>query len=201
MKVLTKGKYAWTDNIPDDLKGIWVSNFELIRQLGNVLIKRAVVPEDAVSLDIETLELGDASEELACSVIYGRFTLKSGEYSCQFLFSRSKILSEELTMPRAELTAAVLNASSSHVVYLSLDKYIKRRYHLTDSQIVLFWLNNSALKLKRWVRSKVIEALRLTEKNCWFYIESSKNMADLGTRKGATLEDVGESSEWMNGQS
>ena len=104
-------------------------------------------------------------------------------------------------MPRAELTAAVLNASSSHVVYLSLDKYIKRRYHLTDSQIVLFWLNNSALKLKRWVRSKVIEALRLTEKNCWFYIESSKNMADLGTRKGATLEDVGESGEWMNGQS
>ena len=89
LKVLTKGKYAWTDNIPDDLKGIWVSNFELIRQLGNVLIKRAVVPEDAVSLDIETLELGDASEELACSVIYGRFTLKSGEYSCQFLFSRS----------------------------------------------------------------------------------------------------------------
>ena len=104
-------------------------------------------------------------------------------------------------MPRAELIAAVLNASSSHVVYLSLDKFIKRRYHLSDSQIVLYWLNNSALKLKKWVRSRVIEALRLTDKTLWFYIESSKNMADLGTRKGATLEDVGESSEWMKGQS
>ena len=42
------------DKIPDDLKGIWKSNFELMSNIGKIKFNRAIIPEDAVNLGIET---------------------------------------------------------------------------------------------------------------------------------------------------
>ena len=40
---------------------------------------------------------------------------------------------------------------------------------------------------------------RLAPKEKWFYINTKNMIADLGTRKGAKITDVGPDSEWMNG--
>ena len=42
-----------------------------------------------------------------------RFKRKNGDYSCQLIFSRTKIV-HDITVPRAELVAAVLNCSVGH---------------------------------------------------------------------------------------
>ena len=189
----------WDDYIPSDLKTLWQNNFELIRKLGEIKFRRARVPEDAVSLEMETIEMADASPNLMCSAIYGRFKRKTGSYSCQLLFARSKIVPKNTTMPRAELSAALLNATTGHVTYVALRNYIKSRVHLTDSQIVLFWLNNTKSHVKQWVRNRVVEINRLTNKENWFYIESQNMTADLGTRKGVKIEDISENSSWLNG--
>ena len=104
-------------------------------------------------------------------------------------------------IPRAELFADVLNAITGHIVYLSLEKYVKNRISLTDSQIVLFWINNRHSQLKQWVRNRVIEINRLTKRENWYYIESDNMTADLGTRRGAELSDISENSSWISGQS
>ena len=113
--------------VPDDLKNVWTNNFELIQNLGQIKFKRAMVTEDAVNLEIETIEMADASQNLAC-----------GEFSCQFIFSRSKIFPKGMTIPRAELFATFLNATIGYVVYTAL----------TDSQINLFWINNTKSQMK-----------------------------------------------------
>ena len=152
---LSKQNLEWDDNIPDDLKSTWKNNFKLIQKLGQIKFNRAVVPVDAISLDIETIEMADASQNLACSAIYGRFKRKSGSYSCQLLFGKSNISQPHMTMPRAELYAASLNAATGHVVYLALKDYIKSRIHLTDNEITLFWITNTKLQMKQWVRNRV----------------------------------------------
>ena len=48
---------------------MWVSNFELINEIGKVTFQRAVVPSDVVNLEIETIDTGDA-----------RFKKKDGRY-------------------------------------------------------------------------------------------------------------------------
>ena len=53
-------KLDWDDKIPDDLRKIWVSDFELINEIGKVTFQRAVVP----SLEIETLTLLMSAEIL-----------------------------------------------------------------------------------------------------------------------------------------
>ena len=103
----------------------WKNNFETITQFGEIKVRRAIVPEDAINLDMETIEMSNSSLNIACSAIYGRFLRKNGSYSCQLIFARSKIVPDNMTIPRAELFAAVLNATTGHVVHLSLSKYIK----------------------------------------------------------------------------
>ena len=79
ISILHKRGLDWEDALPAELKEIWVSNFGVIQELGEVRFQRAVVPEDAVSLDITTIDTADASEILICSAIYVRFELKSGD--------------------------------------------------------------------------------------------------------------------------
>ena len=190
---------GWDDPIPSELKEIWAANFNLIEEIGSIEFRRAVVPEDAVNLEVETLDMGDASENLACSAIYARFLRKDGTYSCQLIFSRTKII-HNMTIPRGELTAAVLNASTGHVVRTSLKDFHKSSVHVTDSQVALMWINSTKTVLKPFVRHRVGEAKRLTVSEKWYYTESENNIADLGTRRGVKIEQVGPDSEWINGK-
>ena len=160
--------------------------------------RRAVVPEDALNLDITTIDTADASEELICSAIYARFKLKSGKYSCQLIFARSKII-HDLTIPRAELAASLLNATTGFVVQRSLKGLHKGCVKITDSQVALHWINCVRGVLKIWVRNRVIEILRLTAQTSWLYVKSKDNISDLGSRKGAKIADIGPDSHWING--
>ena len=130
---VTQRKLDWDDKVPNDLQALWVSNFEMIKELSNVKFRRAIVPEDAISLVIETIDTGDATQTLVCSAIFAHFKRKNGTFSCQLVFSRSKLVSEGATLPRSELLAACLG----HVVKLSFESYHKSCIKLTDSQVVL----------------------------------------------------------------
>ena len=50
-----------------------------------------------------------------------------------------------------------------------------------------------------WARNRVIETMRLTDPIQWHYVESHDMIADLGTRRGATIDDVKPGSDWYNG--
>ena len=196
---LCNRKLRWDDTILDDLKAVWKSNFEMMMEIKKVRFSRTIIPEDSANVDIETIGTADASHSFVCAAIYARIKRKNGEYSNQLVFSRSKVVPKNMTMPRAELLAAVLNASTGHVVKLSVWKYFKKCIKLTGSQIVLHWISNSKLTMKQWVRNRIIEINRLTAPDDWRYVKSSDMIADLGTRKGASMEDVLESSLWING--
>ena len=189
----------WQDAIPDNLRGVWESHFEMMEEIKTLKYNRCVVPIDAVSLDVETIETGDASKSISCAAIYARFLRKNGEYSCQLVFARSKLIPDGTTQPRGELLAALLNTHTGEVVKRAFGHFHKKSIKLSDSQIVLFWINNEHKALKPWVRTRVIEILRFTLRSSWYYIESKKLIADLGTRRGVNLSDVDANSAWING--
>ena len=113
-----------------------------------------------------------------------------------------------MTVPRAELSAAVLNARTGVIVQRSFGNHFKKCTKLTDSQIVLDWINNEIvldwiindkLTLKQWVRNRIVEIKRLTEPESWRYVSISNMIADLGTRKRAKIKDISEGSLLVNG--
>ena len=83
---------SWDDVIPDDLRLVWISHFEMMQEIGTLRFQRAVVPEDSVNLDINTIDAADASNKMACVAIYARFLRRNGTSSCQLVFSRSKVV-------------------------------------------------------------------------------------------------------------
>ena len=87
-------------------------------------------------------------------------------------------------MPRAELMAALLNASSGHRVKLAFGAHHTKCWKLTDSQVVLRWINSKKSALKMLLRYRVIEINRLTGVDKWHYVDSKNTIADIGTIKG-----------------
>ena len=190
---------GWEDPIPSELKEIWVANFQLIDDLAEVVFNRAVVPVDAQSLEMETIDMGDGGENLVCAAVYARFLRRDGSYSCQLIFARTKVIHDHTT-PRAELAAAVLNAITGHIVRTSLGERHKRSWHVTDSQVTLYILNTFKAALKVWCRNRVVEVSRLTELVNWFHTSRDNMTADVGTRRGAKIEQIGPESPWIKGK-
>ncbi len=92
-----------------------------------------------------------------------------------------------------------MNTHTGHIVKTSLGERHRFADKFTDSQVTLFWLTKDRCKLKVWVRNRVKEVLRLSEIESWRYVSSKDMIADLGTRRGASIEDVGPNSSWING--
>ena len=198
ISILHQRCIKWDDPIPNELKNIWIQNFNLIEEIGEIKFNRAIVPPDALNLNIETIDTADASENLICAAVHARFKRLDGTHSCQLIFSRTKII-HDVTVPRAELMAAVLNASTGHVISKSLKNLHKKHWKITDSQVALHWIACTKSTLKPWVRNRVVEVARLSDRANWWYVQSDNMIADLGTRKGAKVTDIGPGSFWING--
>ena len=194
--------YDWDDQISDVDREKWLKNFKLIEELGGVLWSRVVIPNDAVSRDVDLIGAGDASQGMACSACYIRFKRKDCSYSCQLLLAKSKIVSKGTSLPRAELLAATLNTHTTEIVKRALKKEnVVNTIYVLDSEISLHWIASQTKPLKPWVRNRVIEITRFTDITQWFHVNSNLNPVDLATRKGARISDIDQNSDWINGKS
>ena len=99
----------WDDIIPDELRPLWLSHFEMMQEIKDVKYQRAIVPPDAVDLKIDTIDFGDVRKDIVCVAIYARFKRRNGKYSCQLVLSRSKLVPDKMSLSRAEMIAAELN--------------------------------------------------------------------------------------------
>ena len=169
---LVRRKRDWDDIIPDNLRSLWETNFDMMQEINNLKYNRAVVPSDAVSLDLETLDFGDSSQSAACAAIYARVQGTNGEYSSQLVLSRSRLVPEGLSQPRAELYAAVLCTHTGEIARRAFYKHHQKGYKFTDSQITLHWISNEERPPKQWVRNRVLEVRRFTSVEDWAYVNT-----------------------------
>ena len=54
---LHRSGLTWDDQIPENLRRVWVSNSEVIQDLSKIRYKRAIVPHDTKNLDIVTMAM------------------------------------------------------------------------------------------------------------------------------------------------
>ena len=88
-----------------------------------------------MNLDRNTIDAVDASNKMACIAVYARFLRRNDKYSCQLVFSGSKVVPDGLRQPRAELLAATLNTHTGETVKRAFQDNHKGSVKLSDSQV------------------------------------------------------------------
>ena len=89
---------------------------------------------------------------------------------------------KSVTIPRLELTAAVVSTRVSLYLKQELDYQDVIEVFWTDSQVVIGYIHNEAKRFHTFVANRVQEVRNHTKPEQWRYIASESNPADAASR-------------------
>ena len=179
---LWKIKLGWDEDIPLELAVVWTRLLTELNLLNNFRIPRVVIDEfPHKSLEIHGF--CDASQEAFGACLYVRTTGACGTISTHLLCAKSRVAPlKTVTIPRLELSAAVLLSKLVDSVKGNLRIPIDNIFYWSDSTIVLAWLSHSPSNLNTFVANRVGEIQRLTNISNWRHVSSEDNPADVISR-------------------
>ncbi|XP_048270106.1 uncharacterized protein LOC125386964 [Bombus terrestris] len=190
-------KLDWDESLPADVHTEWSKYYSQLPLLNNVKFPRKTIIKTAA--EIELHGFCDASERAYGACVYLRTIAPDGHVWTRLLTARSKVAPlKSQTIPRLELSGALLLASLATTVLQALPSNISRTVYWTDSTIVLHWINTSPHTLKTFVAKRVTEIQQKTHTSDWRYIPTTDNPADLISR-GQSPQDFLRSTIWQHG--
>ena len=89
---------------------------------------------------------------------------------------------KKLTIPRLELSAAVLAVHNDSLIWRELEIELHKSHFYTDSMIVLYYIHNEAEPLKTFVANRAAMIRRHSKPSQWCHIVSESNPADIACR-------------------
>lgn len=141
----------------------------------------------------------DASNVAYAAVVYQRLTLKSGCVVTSLLAAKSKVAPiKQLTIPRLELTAAVLLSKLMAFVKAAMKLPQVSCTCWTDSTIVLAWLKQHPSRWKTFVANRVTLVQTTVPSAIWRHVPTDQNPADCSSR-GISGEQLARHGLWWKG--
>ncbi|XP_041422759.1 uncharacterized protein LOC108719567 isoform X1 [Xenopus laevis] len=199
LQELCRQKLEWDEPIPESLRPRWES---WIRDLQNSLISLIRIPRCFVPPDfrkykkIELHHFSDASSHGYGQCSYIR-VIGEEKIHCALVMGKARVAPNSIqTIPRLELTAAVVSASVSQFLK-ELELKIDEEYFWTDSQVVLGYINNDARRFHIFVANRVQKIRGTTNPEHWHYIDTKHNPADHASR-GLNVTEL-KNSNWFTG--
>ncbi|XP_046746410.1 uncharacterized protein LOC124411360 [Diprion similis] len=190
-------KLNWDDSLPEQLISRWRS----IRQ-DLTSLARLSIPRWFNTLSDSTVELhgfSDASQFAMAAVVYLVVHSPSTGANVSLICSKTKVSPlKRLTIPRLELTAALLLSTLIHHVCATLNMNITKTHLWTDSQVTLSWIKAHPSRWKDYVRNRVTKIQELTEGTQWRHIAGTSNPADCASR-GITTDQLEHHPLWWSG--
>ncbi|XP_073731871.1 uncharacterized protein [Misgurnus anguillicaudatus] len=199
---LWKDNVGWDDLIKSDhLFTRWQDWQHELQSLNQIAIPRCYTsfedPGDILSRDLHIF--CDASERAYGSVAYMRTENNDGHVHVSFVLARSRVAPrKQMTIPRLELSAALIGAQVAKLLQTELTLNIDHVTLWSDSSTVLQWLKSDSCRYKVFVGTRVAEIQSLTDIDIWRYVNSGNNPADVITR-GQSLKDLILPCRWSNG--
>ncbi|KAK3743481.1 hypothetical protein QZH41_013096 [Actinostola sp. cb2023] len=200
LQLLYKEGLDWDEPIPDDLRSeweMWRSKLPLLEQMK---IQRCFELHDFK--DRKTVELhhfADASTEIYGQCSYLRLVDTSDRVHFSLVFGKARVAHlKPVTIPRLELTAALVSARVSETLTRELEYDTIDEIFWTDSQVVLGYIKSDARRFHTYVANRVQEIRDRTSPDQWLYVEGKSNPADDASR-GLSARSLIESLRWING--
>ncbi|UYV61015.1 hypothetical protein LAZ67_1003112 [Cordylochernes scorpioides] len=192
-------KTSWDEPIESDIKSNWNKFQTQLLCLKEIKIPRYL---NSSSSEIEELQLHgfcDASLNAYSAVFYLKTRFKIQKIKINLITSKTKVAPlKTITIPRLELSAALLLAQLNQVILESFPFQPDKTFLWTDSQICIDWIRSDASRWKAFVSSRVSSIQNLTQITDWFHVSSQDNPADCASR-GIMPQDLVNHRIWWRG--
>ena len=175
---------GWDDELSNEDKPEWSNWISNLSSLNNVQISRCLIPNEFCEegTEIELHHFSDASSYGYGQCSYIRL-VKGDSVHCALLIGKARVAPVAVvTIPRLELTAAMLSVKMSEFLKRELNLEVRREYFWTDSKVVLGYIANEARRFHTFVANRVQVIRQSTEPTQWFYVRSKENPADHASR-------------------
>ncbi|GFT24746.1 integrase catalytic domain-containing protein [Trichonephila clavipes] len=194
---LWKIKLDWSEQLPPDAMEEWMNFYQKLAKVNNLKIPRCILLPSTIRIEIHGFS--DASERAYAAVVYIKCFNESGQSQTRLLCSKSRVAPlKTLTIPRLELSAALLLSRLVKKVVPILQLPINKIWMWTDSTIALAWIKTEPHKLKTFVSNRVAEIQALSKDYNWKHVSSKVNPADLISR-GCNVDELLKNEMWFSG--
>ncbi|GFW39870.1 integrase catalytic domain-containing protein [Trichonephila clavipes] len=194
---LWKIKLDWSEQLPPDAMEEWMNFYQKLAEVNNFKIPRCILLPATIRIEIHGFS--DASERAYAAVVYIKCFNESGQSQTKLLCSKSRVAPlKTLTIPRLELSAALLLSRLVKKVVPILQLSIHKIRMWTDSTIALAWIKTEPHKLKTFVSNRVAEIQALSKDYHWKHVSSKNNPADLISR-GCNVDELLKNEMWFSG--
>lgn len=187
---------GWDEHIPEGMQQRWDAFHASLNTLVQLRIPRWL---GCSAKSISQLHIFADASEIAMGAVAYLVVRNGSEVHSNVLMSISRLAPKApITIPRMELSAAVLAAQlkgklKSTTVCTNVDTYF-----WTDSEIALNWLHKEPAQLKVFVANRVAKIQRNTQVDRWGHVRSAHNPADLLSR-GITAKELLTAKLWWQG--
>ncbi|XP_012235059.2 uncharacterized protein [Linepithema humile] len=187
----------WDQPLPSNIVNEWTRFVENCKTIPDLKFPRWLGTTASQSLEIH--EFCDASSRAMAAVVYSRTISTNGQIHIQLVCSKTKVAPlKRLTIPRLELSGAVLLTKLVSQVLRVLQKEALKIYLWTDSSITLTWISNHPSRWKDFVHNRVCFIQETLPSASWNFVPGTENPADLATR-GITPSQLTETITWWQG--
>ena len=197
---LCRVDYDWDEEITEEDLTAWQSWQQSLPELSNMTIPRCFklnLSEELHSVQLHSFS--DASRLSYGAVLYLRIVDVDGQLKVSFVVGKARVTPiKQITIPRLELTAAVLATKLSRQVGEELEIQIDDFIFWTDSMIVLQYINNESTRFQTFVANRLAVIHSLSKPSQWRYVDTNCNPADSASR-GLKPTEVKRIDQWFNG--
>ena len=199
LQMITKQKGDWDDPLTPELKSAWEKWRSELHHLERIKIQRCYKTPGFETVSSSLHSFSDACDYGYGMVTYLRQVNKEGEVRASFVMAKSRVVpAKQTTVPRMELTAAVVSAEVAALVKAELDVALSSESYWVDSTIALGYIQNETKRPRTYVANRQNKILHLTTKDCWNHIDTKLNPADYASR-GLVVSEEDKVKVWLNG--
>ena len=200
LQELCKKGCGWDDSLPPDILCQWNSWLEDLDLLNTFKISRCVKPATYGKVVRAQLHhFADASEAGYGTVTYLRMLNEQSKVQVSFLLGKARVTPlKAVTIPRLELTAAVLAVRMDSMLKEELKWTFEDSAFWTDSTSVLKYIKNEDRRFHTFVANRISTVRESSEPWQWRHVGSKDNPADDSSR-GLKVAGFLKTSRWWEG--
>ncbi|XP_068245318.1 uncharacterized protein [Palaemon carinicauda] len=184
MQDLCQSKIAWDIELDSDTTDRIKACAKKLSQTSGISVPRSLKVNPWESATLVQLHLFSDASIMALGVeAYLQVSDPWGNVSCRFIMGKARVaLLKHVSVPRLELSAAVLAVRLGSTILTMIDFRVDGVYYWTDSTTVLRYIRNDQARYQAFVANRVSMIRESSDQEEWRYVNSERNPANHATR-------------------